>query len=78
MYETRGYPIDHRLRAAHLAQRGPSFSRLRAVMSRVRKGWGGMYDSLCQARRRQQETAARRRRVVMTYGTPRSGEESRG
>ena len=35
MYETRGYPIDLRLRAAHRAQRGPSFRRLRRILIRL-------------------------------------------
>jgi hypothetical protein len=35
MYKTRGYPIDHRLRAAHLAQRGPSFRGLRRILNRL-------------------------------------------
>ena len=35
MYKTRGYPIDLRLRAAHRAQRGPSFRRLRRILLRL-------------------------------------------
>jgi hypothetical protein len=41
MYKTRGYPIDFRLRAAHRAQRGPSFQRLRRFLLRGGAAPGG-------------------------------------
>jgi hypothetical protein len=35
MFRTRGYPIDFELRAAHRAQRGPSFRRVRRILLRL-------------------------------------------